>query len=144
MEKLFVCQVCGHLEFGQAPDNCPVCFATKDKFNEDQDVIHAAEKEGKEKHVPVVLLTESCGLIPGECSDVNIKVGALPHPMQSDHWIQWIDVYLDKNYVSRTMLTPDSLQAATGIHFKKDQRGTLTVIELCNKHGYWSVEAQLK
>jgi len=28
----YVCQVCGHVHPGKAPDNCPVCGAPKEKF----------------------------------------------------------------------------------------------------------------
>lgn len=33
-EKIYVCQVCGNTVKGGAPDKCPVCNATKDKFIE--------------------------------------------------------------------------------------------------------------
>ena len=32
--KILVCQVCGNTVKGQAPDKCPICTATKDKFKE--------------------------------------------------------------------------------------------------------------
>jgi superoxide reductase len=143
MGRLFVCGVCGHVAFGTAPEFCPVCHSPKDKFAENAEAIKPAEKEGKEKHVPVVAVTKGCGLIPGACQDVHIKVGSIPHPMTAEHSIQWIDVYLNKIYVARYMLTPASLQAAVSVHFKTDQQGTVTVIEHCNLHGTWSVEAVL-
>lgn len=143
MDQLYVCQVCGHVEFGQAPDQCPVCYAPKEKFENKNDVIHPAEQEGKEKHVPVILVSNECGMMPDACQDVNIKVGATPHPMEPDHSIQWIDTYFNKQYISRIDLKPSSLQAAVGLHFKKDQTGTVTVIEFCNKHGHWMAEANL-
>ncbi len=31
-QKYYVCQICGQLELGEAPDNCPVCKAPKAKF----------------------------------------------------------------------------------------------------------------
>lgn len=31
-KEYFVCGVCGFLAEGEAPDNCPICKATKDKF----------------------------------------------------------------------------------------------------------------
>lgn len=31
-QKIFVCGVCGHTVFGEAPDRCPVCRAVKAKF----------------------------------------------------------------------------------------------------------------
>jgi rubrerythrin len=32
--RIYVCPVCGHTVVGDAPDECPVCGATKDKFFE--------------------------------------------------------------------------------------------------------------
>lgn len=31
---IFVCSVCGYTVFGEAPDECPICGAKKDKFSE--------------------------------------------------------------------------------------------------------------
>jgi rubrerythrin len=33
-QKVFVCPVCGHTVFGEAPDRCPVCNAVKAKYKE--------------------------------------------------------------------------------------------------------------
>jgi rubrerythrin len=33
-QKYYVCQICGELELGEAPENCPVCKAPKAKFME--------------------------------------------------------------------------------------------------------------
>ena len=30
--EFFLCPVCGHIEFGSAPDNCPICGTPADKF----------------------------------------------------------------------------------------------------------------
>ena len=63
--------------------------------------------------------------------------------MQADHWIQWIDVYINKVFSARYMMNPQSIQAAVGIHIKKDQSGTIQAIEHCNKHGNWMAETTI-
>jgi len=30
--KIYLCPICGHIEFNEAPDQCPVCGAKKEKF----------------------------------------------------------------------------------------------------------------
>ncbi len=30
--EIYLCPICGHVEFGQAPDACPVCNVKKEKF----------------------------------------------------------------------------------------------------------------
>ncbi len=143
MDKLYVCQACGHIEFGGAPESCPTCGAPKHQFKEDANALMSAEKEGQEKHAPQIVVTDDCGLIPGVCRDIHVKVGTVPHPMQADHWIQWIDVYVNKTFAARYSLLPQTMQPAVGVHLTKSQKGTLSVIEHCNKHGSWIAEASL-
>jgi superoxide reductase len=142
MGKLFVCQICGHIEFGAAPDHCPVCHAPREKFKEDAAAVNPAEKEGKEKHVPVILVTKECGLIPDACADVHVKIGSVPHPMAEDHWINWIDAYNNRKFIARYYLTP-ALEPAVSLHLKRELSGSLQVVEFCNKHGRWMAEASL-
>jgi len=33
-QKIFVCTVCGHTIYGDAPDRCPICRAVKEKYKE--------------------------------------------------------------------------------------------------------------
>ncbi|NLW83991.1 MAG: rubrerythrin family protein [Phycisphaerae bacterium] len=32
--KIYVCSVCGHTVYDNAPDKCPICNVAKDKFAE--------------------------------------------------------------------------------------------------------------
>jgi superoxide reductase len=143
MPKLFVCVVCGFIAFDQAPQKCPICGVGPDKFKPNDQAINPAEKEGKEKHVPVLVAAKACGLIPGVCQDVHVKVGSVPHPMLPEHHIDYIDVYLNHRWAARYHMAPDFLQAAVSIHFKSDQTGTVTAIEHCNLHGYWMAEINI-
>ena len=34
--KIYVCSVCGHTTYDEAPDTCPVCGAKKERFDEIQ------------------------------------------------------------------------------------------------------------
>jgi superoxide reductase len=139
--KGFVCGTCGHIAFDSAPENCPVCKSPKSVFAE-KDAIKTAQDEGSgEKHVPVIKVVKQCGLIGEGCTDVHVKVGEVTHPMEAEHFITWIDFYVDKKWVERVMLTPD-LNPAAGAHIKADS-GKLTVIELCNLHGHWINEVDL-
>jgi rubrerythrin len=33
-KKIFVCSICGHTVYGEAPDRCPICKAVKEKYKE--------------------------------------------------------------------------------------------------------------
>ncbi|MCQ9206689.1 MAG: hypothetical protein NG740_02250 [Omnitrophica bacterium] len=146
--KGFVCSVCGLVSInGVAPDNCPVCHAPKTAFQEKEDAIKTPKDaanltEAEKKHVPVVKVVKTCGLIPEGCIDVHVKMGEIQHPMQADHYIMHIDFYIDNEFISRIALTPEKLNPAGALHLKA-KSGKLTVIELCNLHGAWISETSL-
>lgn len=79
-----------------------------------------------EKHVPVI---ES---IDG---GFKVKVGSVPHPMEEDHWIQWIELHSEcGSVVLRKFLNPGDAPEAV---FKTDLSGDVSAREHCNKHGLW-------
>jgi superoxide reductase len=76
-----------------------------------------------EKHVPVIEKTEG---------GVKVKVGSVAHPMQEDHYIEWIEIVADgKSY--RQFLKPGDAPEAV---FLVDA-ANITAKEYCNLHGYW-------
>ena len=77
-----------------------------------------------EKHVPVL---EENG------SGVKVKVGSLPHPMEPDHYIEWIEI-INGPYVNRRYLTPGEAPEA---EFYVPRQAGLVVRAFCNKHGLW-------
>ena len=82
--SLHVCNVCGHIEFGAVPDQCPVCFSSKDKFAQNDHIFTEAAEKSKEaavKHIPFISVKKTCGLIPEEsCVDIIVRIGETLHP----------------------------------------------------------------
>lgn len=76
-----------------------------------------------EKHVPVIV---------ADGDGVLIKVGEVPHPMESEHFIMWIEVERDGE-VQRKYLSPGDAPEA---HFSLPADG-LTAYIFCNLHGLW-------
>ncbi|MDP1853207.1 MAG: desulfoferrodoxin family protein [Candidatus Omnitrophota bacterium] len=146
--KGFVCKVCGYISInGTAPEKCPVCGAPKTAFEDRQDAIKTPTDnvnlgETDKKHIPAITVVKKCGLIPEECQDVHVRIGSIQHPMEAKHYIVHIDFYLDKEFISRVILTPGALNPAAALHLKA-QSGKLSAIELCNIHGAWINEADL-
>ncbi len=146
MEK-FVCKMCGYVELKDvAPEKCPQCGAPKKAFEQREDAIklpeNTDEKSGLEKkHVPVILVNKSCSLIEG-CVDVHVKMGDIIHPMETEHYINVIDFYLDKEFISRVKLTAQNIQPAGCLHLAADE-GRLSVVEHCTVHGNWLAEKEL-
>jgi superoxide reductase len=81
----------------------------------------------KEKHVPVIEKT---------ASGFKVKVGSAAHPMEADHWIEWIELLADgKSF--RQFLKPGQLpEAEFNIRAEK-----ATAREYCNKHGHWKADS---
>jgi superoxide reductase len=143
--KGIVCKVCGFISIdGSFPDKCPVCGAPKTAFVENPDALRQSqdEKTLSEKHSPVITVVRACGLIPDGCIDVHAKVGAVTHPMLPEHFITYLDFYLDKKFLARVHLTPERLNPAAGLHLKA-KSGLITVVERCNLHGAWISEQSL-
>jgi len=143
----FICQQCGYVSFNEAPERCPVCLAPKEKFKADDAIIKKPAdpknlNELEKKHIPVIDIKRQCGLVGPGCVDAHIKVGEIIHVMELKHYIMYIDLYLDYNYIGRHYLVPEKVNPVIGIHLKVAQ-GKLTALENCNIHGRWVGEAEL-
>ncbi|WP_026487453.1 desulfoferrodoxin [Caldanaerobius polysaccharolyticus] len=79
---------------------------------------------GKEKHVPVI---ERDGDV------VTVKVGSVSHPMQEDHYIQFIELYVDGK-IYRKNLKPGDLPEA---RFEVKDATDIRARSYCNLHGLW-------
>ena len=79
-----------------------------------------------EKHVPVI---KESG------KEIEVKVGSVPHPMDKDHYIEWIEAVKDGKIVFRQYLNPGEAPEA---RFKTDAKSVI-VRDFCNLHGLWKV-----
>jgi superoxide reductase len=80
----------------------------------------------KEKHVPVIEKT---------ANGCKVKVGAVAHPMEEKHYIEWVELIADgKAY--RKFLKPGEAPEA---EFCVDAR-KITAREYCNLHGLWKAQ----
>jgi superoxide reductase len=144
--SIYICNVCGHIEFDAAPENCPVCGAPKNQFTQNDNIFkESAEKspEADVKHIPKLQVEKSCQLIPEEgCTDLYIRIGETIHPMEEKHFIQFADCYLDKKFIERVQFAPTGVFPAACVHLKENS-GTVTVVENCNIHGYWMSEVSV-
>jgi desulfoferrodoxin-like iron-binding protein len=142
-QKLFVCEVCGHVEFGFAPDACPICHAPKEKFMENNTLFADAMKKFPDagiSHDPVITVKKESGLISDlPCKEVSVRVGKKMHPMEEAHHIKFIDFYIDDKFLNRIFL---NLQEYPAVSFYTKAPGTkVRMVEVCSVHGYWQAEA---
>ncbi len=143
--NIFVCKVCGHVEFGKAPDFCPVCHVPKENFEQNNKLFTDSLEKNPDKggkHTPKITVKHSCALIPeSSCTDVVVRIGETLHPMEEAHLIVFIDCYVDDSYVSRISLSPGVNPSGT-FHLKAEG-SKVKIVENCNLHGYWQAEASL-
>jgi superoxide reductase len=143
--SIFVCSVCGHVEFGAAPASCPVCHSSQDQFKRNDSVFKEAAAQSAElpvKHIPEISVTRSSKLINEvPTKDVSVRIGKSLHPMEEAHHIQWIDCYVDNRYISRTLLTPGSHPAVS--YYPAINGAKIRIVEHCNLHGHWQAEMSL-
>jgi superoxide reductase len=143
----FICGKCGYLAFKEAPQTCPVCGAPKQAFELDPTAIKkpsdlANLNDLEKKHIPAIEIRKECGLVGSGCVDAHIKIGQIIHVMEVKHFIMYIDVYHDYNFIARYHLTPEKLNPVLGIHLKVTS-GKLIALENCNIHGRWVAEAEI-
>jgi desulfoferrodoxin-like iron-binding protein len=142
-KMIYVCQICGHVEFGTAPENCPICHAPKDKFEMNDALFTDAEtkfKTATDKHVPVIIAKKKSPIVTEEASiSAMAKIGTIIHPTTAEHHIRFIDCYIDDVYAGRSMQT---LHLHPTANFDiKTPGSTVRIVALCTLHGYWQSEA---
>ena len=91
------------------------------------------EDAAKEKHVPVI-----------EKSDNNliVKVGAVPHPMESEHYIEWIEATMSDGKTVKTFLKAGDKPEMKLCDCEEGKCACGEVVSArtyCNVHGLWSV-----
>ncbi len=80
-----------------------------------------------EKHIPAVRLGEGI---------VEVNVGSVNHPMESVHWIEWVQLVTDQG-IQRVYLNPGD---KPNVKFLLNGEKPLAVYAYCNLHGLWMTE----
>ncbi len=92
-----------------------------------KDFLNPTELE--KKHTPVV---ERLG-----GGDVLVRVGLIPHPMEDKHYIEWIELYRNKQLVEKKDLKPGMAPRAEFFISDLKDDDYLSAREMCNIHGLW-------
>ncbi len=117
--EVYKCEVCGnivqvlHSGAGQL-----VCCGQPMRLLKEK-----SEDVGSEKHVPVI---ERVG------DKVKVKVGSIPHPMEGQHHIEWIELVADGKICRKFLKPGEKPEAAFETAAK-----TIKAREYCNLHGLW-------
>ena len=117
--EIYKCELCGNMvEMIHEGKGELVCCGSPMKLMTENTVDAA-----KEKHVPVV---------EKKTDGILVKVGAVPHPMEEKHYIEWIEVIVDGKSCRKYLKPGDTPEA-----FFPVSGNELTVREYCNLHGLW-------
>lgn len=119
--KIYKCNICGNVI--QVIEGKPVPVVCCG-----QDMIKLSDKfegEGSNKHIPILERKEDL---------VFVKVGAIEHPMNEEHYIQLIQLYDGDNLIGETRLNYFDKPEAC---FYVKNVSSLSARALCNLHGNW-------
>jgi superoxide reductase len=117
--EIYKCKICGNIVevIHQGAGQLVCCGKPMALMTEN------TQDASREKHVPVVERTET---------GVKVAVGSIPHPMDPDHFIEWIQVIADgKAY--REFLEPGDVPEA----MFRIEADDITARGYCDKHGLW-------
>lgn len=120
VKEVYRCAICGNIVeiMHMAGGTLTRCGQPMELLTEN--TVDAA----KEKHVPVVEAIEG---------GYKVKVGSVEHPMQDNHYIEWIEL-VEENKIQRVHLKPGDKPEAV---FYTDCKNVYAR-EYCNLHGHWS------
>lgn len=120
--QVYKCEVCGNIvEVLNGGIGELVC-CNQDMKLMSENTVDAA----KEKHVPV---------IEKIAGGYKVKVGAVAHPMEEKHYIQWIELLADDKCYTQFLKPGQAPEAVFLIEAAK-----VVAREYCNIHGHWKAE----
>ena len=124
--KFYICRHCGNvitkLTSAQVPVKC---------CGEEMQLLEAGVTDAaQEKHVPA---------FKEEGNLVKVVVGSIPHPMEDDHYIEWIYLLTDKGAQIKYLHPHDAPAAEFAL---SEDEVAIAVYAYCNKHGLWKADIE--
>lgn len=118
------CQICGNIVQMINDSGRPLTCCSHEMSK-----LYPGISDGaKEKHIPVFRV---------EQHNVTVSIGSDPHPMDNDHFIEWIEISTNLG-CKRHVLHPGDKPTTC---FTLDDGETVqAVYAYCNKHGLWMKE----
>ena len=122
-QKFYICEHCGNIIAKVKDSGVPV-ICCGEKMRE---IVPGEKDAAVEKHVPVYT-ADGC--------TVTVSVGSVEHPMQPEHYIEWISLQT-KQGNQRKVLKPGDKPMACFALCEGDE--IEAVYAYCNLHGLWKV-----
>ena len=117
--EVYKCGVCGNIiEVLHAGKGNLVCCGKPMNL-----LVENTVDAAKEKHVPVIEKIDG---------GVKVKVGAVAHPMEEKHWIEWVEIIADGKTYRQYLNSGEAPEAIFNVEAEQ-----ITAREYCNIHGLW-------
>lgn len=125
-QKFYICEHCGNIIAKVKDAGVPVmCCGQKMK-----EIVPGKTDAAVEKHMPVCKV---------EGNLVTVTVGSVEHPMQEDHYIEWVSLQT-KQGNQRKVLKPGDKPTVSFALCDGDE--VEAVYAYCNLHSLWKTEMQ--
>lgn len=117
--EVYKCELCGNIvEVLTGGTGELVCCGEPMKLLDEKTADAATEK-----HVPVIDNTED---------GYKVKVASMPHPMEEQHYIEWVELLADGKAYRQFLQPGDAPEAMFHV-----EAADVSAREHCNKHGLW-------
>lgn len=118
-KQIYRCNTCGNIvEVIHAGGGQLVCCGQPMEMLQEK-----TKDAGMEKHVPV---------IEKKAGGFKVKVGSIPHPMEKEHYIEWIELVADNRSFFVFLKPGDKPEAEFSVN-----AATPAVRIYCNVHRLW-------
>lgn len=124
--KFYRCAICGQIVGIVKETDAPlVCCGIPM-----EELVPCSTDGSHEKHVPQIRRVDD---------KVYVTVGSVPHPMEREHWIEWIALET-KCGNQRKMLKPGDAPEACFCLCQHDE--VIAAYAWCNLHGLWKASTK--
>lgn len=122
LKQIYKCEICGNIvEVLHAGAGELVCCGQPMALMEEK-----KEDEGQEKHVPVIERVNGT---------VRVKVGSTVHPMDEDHYIEWVEIVAGGKSCRKVLKAGEAPEAEFETSAEKVEARAY-----CNIHGLWRAQ----
>ena len=119
--QFYYCEDCGNLVIMLKNSGVPVVCCGQKMI----ELTPGMTEGSKEKHSPVCRV---------EGQQVRISVGAVTHPMEEEHFIEWIVLETKEGVQYTSLKSGDAAEASFSL---KEGDEVKAVYAYCNLHGLW-------
>ncbi|MFA6675709.1 MAG: desulfoferrodoxin family protein [Bacilli bacterium] len=123
-QRFFRCEKCGNIVAIVHASGAPIICCGEPM----KELIPNTHEGAGEKHLPVIEV---------KGREVIVKVGAIPHPMTEEHYIQWVSIETKLGNQRKALAPGDKPEVCFSL-CEGDE--VLAAYAYCNIHGLWKTE----